>query len=252
MTLEHDLRALADAFPDPPALAPRVMAAARQATARRRRRRRVALLALALVLLVPATALAVSGDLRDRVLESFGLRDVAITSVTRLPEAGPDARRLQLGSRVALAQARKDLGVPGLRPPRALGTPDGIFEEQLQSGVDITFLYEARTVAERTGVSKRVIVSVLRGRTEKTILGKTIASATKTIPLEIDGGPALLLTGHPHLLVMFRAPGGGFDQTYTRLVGTTLLWQRGPLLVRIEGSLPQARLVAIARSIPVG
>ena len=62
----------------------------------------------------------------------------------------------------------------------------------------------------------------------------------------------MLLTGHPHLLVMFRAPGGGLDQTYTRLVGTTLAVAARRLLVRIEGSLPQARLVAIARSISFG
>ena len=89
MTLERDLRALADGFPEPPALAPRVLAAAQRASANRRRRRRVALLAFALLLLVPATALAVSADLRDRVLETFGLRDVKITAVTRLPRARP-------------------------------------------------------------------------------------------------------------------------------------------------------------------
>jgi len=227
------------------------MEAAREATTRRRRRRRISLLAVAVLLLVPATALAVSGDLRDRVLGTFGLRNVEITSVTRLPEASPDARRLQLGSRVSLSRARSDLRV-ALGAPAVLGAPDGIFEERLRSGVDVTFLYEPRTVAKRIGAHKRVIVSVLRGKTQKTILGKTIASATKTIPLEIDGSPALLLTGRPHLLVLFRAPDGGLDQTYTRLVGTTLLWQRGPLLVRIEGSLPRARLVGIARSLPLG
>ena len=137
-------------------------------------------------------------------------------------------------------------------PPSALGAADGIFEERLESGVDVTFLYEPRTVERRLGVRKRVIVSILRGKIEKTILGKTVPPATKTIPLEIEGGAALLLTGYPHLLVMFRAPGGGVDQTYTRLVGTTLVWQRGALLVRIEGSLPRARLVAIARSIAFG
>ena len=251
MSVEHDLRALADGFPDPPALAPRVLVAVQRATANRRRRRRIGMLVLALFLLVPATALAVSSDLRDRVLETFGLRDVKITSVTRLPEVGPDARRLQLGSRISLARARRDLKL-GLGPPSALGAADGIFEERLESGVDVTFLYEARTVERRLGVRKRVIVSILRGKIEKTILGKTVPPATKTIPLEIEGGAALLLTGYPHLLVMFRAPGGGVDQTYTRLVGTTLVWQRGALLVRIEGSLPRARLVAIARSIAFG
>jgi hypothetical protein len=248
MTLERDLRALADGFPETPALAPGIVAAVQRASARRRRRR-VALLALALFLLVPATALAVSGDLRDRVLETFGLRNVTITTVPRFPDVGPEARRLQLGSRISLARARKDLKA-SVRAPSVLGAPDGIFEEQLDSGVDVSFLYEPRTVAERIGVRKRVLVSLVRGRIDKTVLGKTIASATKATPFQIDGEPALLLSGHPHLLVIFRA-GGGLDQTYSRLVGATLLWQRGDLLVRVEGDLPQARLIAIARSLSI-
>ena len=51
------------------------------------------------------------------------------------------------------------------------------------------------------------------------------------------------------MMVLFRAPDGVFDQTYTRLAGTTLLWQRGETLIRVEGELPRARLIAIARSV---
>ncbi len=251
MTLERDLRALADGFPAAPDLAPRVLAAARGASARRRRRRRIAALALALVLLVPATALAVSGDLRDRLLETFGLRDVRITAVERLPPLGPVPRSLQLGPRISLERARRDLGL-AVRAPGVLGAPDGIFEDRLASGVDVTFLYQPRTVAERAGVRQRILVSVVRGTIEKTVLGKTIVRATKTTFFEIDGRPALLLTGHPHLLVIFRGVGGGLDQVYTRLAGTTLLWQRRALLIRVEGNLPRARLVAIARSVGTG
>jgi hypothetical protein len=249
MTLERELRSLADGFPEPPDLTPRVLSALREASGRRRRRR-VAMLALALFLLVPATALAVSGDLRDRVLDAFGLRDVKITTVTRLPAADPETRPLQLGSKVSLAQARRDLKL-AVGAPSVLGAPDGIFEDRLQSGVNVTFQYEARTVAERIGVRRRVLVSIVRGTIDRTIIGKTIANATKAIPFEIDGGPALLLTGHPHLLVVFRAA-GGLDQTYTRFAGTTLLWQRRAMLIRVEGNLSRTRLVAIARSIRVG
>ena len=60
-----------------------------------------------------------------------------------------------------------------MSPPTVLGAPDGIFEEQLESGVDITFLYEPSTIAERIGVRRRVLVSVVRGTIEKTIIGKT-------------------------------------------------------------------------------
>ena len=143
MTLEHDLRALADGFPETPELAPRVLAAiaarvraapaaARRACSRSRcscscRRR----------------ALAVSRDLRDRVLETFGLRDVEHPSASRTcPHVGPEARRLQLGSRVSLQQARRRPRRCACARRATLGAPDGIFEDALQSGVDVTFLYQ--------------------------------------------------------------------------------------------------------------
>lgn len=250
MTLERDLRALAGGFPETPELAGRVLTAAREASVRRRRRR-VAVLALALFLLVPATALAVSSDLRDRVLETFGLRNVRITAVTRLPEVGPEIRSLNLGARVPLARVRRDLGLT-VAPPSVLGAPDGIYEARLDSGVDITFAYDARTVAARIGPRKRVLVSLVRGQIEKTILGKTAASNTKVIPFPIGGESAVLVTGHPHLLILFRASSGGIDQTSTRFAGTTLLWQRRALLIRVEANLPRARLIAIARSVAIG
>ncbi|MDX6539100.1 MAG: hypothetical protein QOI71_710 [Gaiellales bacterium] len=250
MTLERDLRTLAGGFPDAPELAPRVLAALGRAEARRRGRRRIAWLALALLLLAPATALAVSSDLRDRVLESFGLRDVKITAVARFPAVSPETRRLHLGPKISLARARSDLGL-AVSPPSALGAPDGIYDEASQPGVDVTFLYEPGTVAARIGVRKRVLVSVVRGRIDKTVIGKTISSATTATPFQLDGSPALLLTGAPHMMVLFRA-GSTFGQVFTRLAGTTLLWQRRAVLIRVEGSLPRARLVAIARSVTTG
>jgi hypothetical protein len=100
-------------------------------------------------------------------------------------------------------------------------------------------------------VRRRVLVSVLRGTLAEQFLGKTIAQANAVEHLSIEGTPALIISGPPHLMMVFRS-NGAIDQTYTRLAGTTLLWQRGPLLVRVEGSLSRARLVAIARSLAVG
>ena len=70
MTLESDLRALAGGLPEPPDLRSRVLHAMGEASARRRRRR-VVVLAFAVFLLAPATALAVSPGLRDRVLDAY-------------------------------------------------------------------------------------------------------------------------------------------------------------------------------------
>ncbi len=238
MTLERDLRALADGFPDPPALAPRRDGGrSRRRRRRRRRRRQVALLALALLLLVPATALAVSrrpARPRARVVRAAQRQDHVRHAGCPKPAPTRAACSSARGSR--WQQARKDLGACAAGHRRALGTPDGIFEEQLQSGVDITFLYEPRTVAERIGVRKRVLVSVAaRRRSRRRSSARRSHPRPRPRASRSTAAPALLLTGHPHLLVIFRRTGDGFDQTYTRLVGTTLLWQRGALLIRIEG-----------------
>jgi hypothetical protein len=250
MTLERDLRGLGAGLPAPPELAPRVRIAVQRASARRRRRR-IAVLALALVVLVPATALAVSPGLRNRVLETFGLRGVKVERVAVLPAVGPDAQRLKLGSRVSLRQAQRALHVR-VHPPTALGAPDGVFSDQLQAGVDVSFLYEPATVEARLGVRTRVLVSVLRGTFERQFLSKMIGAAGRVTQLRIAGGPALLITGGgPHMVLFFRR-GSAFDQTHARLSGPVLLWQRGALVVRVEGDLPGGRLVAIARTFSTG
>jgi hypothetical protein len=249
MTLERDLAALADGFPEAPDLSSRVLVTMREASARRRRRRVVAL-AFAVFLLAPATALAFSPHLRDRVLETFGLRGVTVERVAHIPTVSPAARSLKLGSRISLAQARSDLQVR-FHAPKVLGAPEAIFEEQLQNGIDVTLLYEPGTVAGRLGVRRRVLVTILRGGLDKQLLQKTIGVATTAKQLHIDGGPALVLTGAPHLFIIF-LQGNQVETTYTRLAGRTLLWQRRALLIRVEGNLPTTRLIAIARSITTG
>ena len=134
------------------------------------------MLALALFLLVPATVLAVSPDLRHRVLETFGLRNAKVEVVEQLPAvppAAPGVSSLQLGSLTTLQQARSDLRLR-IDPPTALGRPDAIYEDQLKTGAEVTFLYEPRTVAARLGVRKRVLVSVLRGAFDPDFLGKMV------------------------------------------------------------------------------
>ena len=88
--------------------------------------------------------------------------------------------------------------------PKALGAPDAIFEDDLQAGVDVTLLYEPGTVAARLGVRRRVLVSILRGTLDKQLIGKTIGAATTARQFRLDGGQALLLTGAPHIVVIFR------------------------------------------------
>jgi hypothetical protein len=248
MTLENDLRRLARGFPDAPELAPGVSAAVRRAATRRRRR--IVVLALALLLAVPAAALAVSPALRQRVLETFGLRGVRIVRVAQLPPTGATARRLHIGPAVTLAAAGTAIGVR-IDPPAALGTPDGIYAERQATGTIVTFLYEPRTVALRLGSRRRVLVSLLRATIDANLLSKTISQATRVEHLKIQGGVALIVSGVPHLVVLF-PNGNGLVQLQSRLAGPTLVWQRQSLIVRVEGDLPNALLVRIARSISTG
>ncbi len=250
MTLERDLQRLAGGFPETPPLAAGIAGAVRQVSLRRRRRRRVAVLALALLLLVPAAALAVSPGLRERVLETFGLRGVTVVRVAHLPAVGPDARRLSLGRHVSLRQAQSALKLR-IHQPSVLGKPDGIYEDPLHLGVDVSLLYEPRTVAARLGVRKRVLVSMLRGTLKAQYLYKMLGGSSRVRKLTIGAEPALLVTGQPHLVFLFEY-GTQFDQTHFRLAGNVLLWQRKALIVRVEGDLPRAVLVRIARSIPAG
>ena len=105
--------------------------------------------------------------------------------------------------------------------------------------MDVTFLYQPGTVAARLGVRRRVLVSVLRGTLDKQLLGKTIGAATtaQAVPhRRRPGAPA-----HRRTAPVDHLPAGStIEPTSTRLAGTTLLWQRRALLVRVEGDLPRA------------
>ncbi len=83
------------------------------------------------------------------------------SAIGRIGRARAGARR------AGLPAARAGVLGVRIRPPSALGTPDGIFEDPLQGGVDVTFLYQPRTVAARLGPQQRVLVSAVRGTLER-------------------------------------------------------------------------------------
>ena len=183
MTLERDLRALADGFPETPALAPR------RARGRRGRPLRGAggggasrCSRSRSFLLVPATALAVSPRPARSRARDVRAAQRPIERVTRLPDpVAADARRLQLGSQGLAGAGAQRTSAPARAAHRARSArPTGSSRSRCRSGVDVTFLYEPRTVAERIGRAQaRARERRCAGRSTKTILGKTIARATQ-------------------------------------------------------------------------
>ena len=76
---------------------------------------------------------------------------------------------------------------------------------------------------------------------------KVAASSTTVEQVTVDGEPGLFVTGADHF-VMFIGPNGQIDDERSFLAGTVLLWNRGPLLLRLEGDLARDEAVELAES----
>jgi hypothetical protein len=234
--LEQRLEALGTALEVPPApdLVPAVLAGL---PARRHRPRRpagrVLAVAFATVLLLAGVAMAVPTS-RDAILRAIGLRGVSIERVPRLPPIQPGARtgaRLRLGRPIALASVRHAAGFAPLLPPSASSAYIG---HDVPGGrVSILF--------------GEVLITEFRG-TARPFVFKVIDPNTSVKSTRVNGAQGVYLSGAPHQ-VLFGASNGQVRGDQVRLAGNVLIWQQGPLIVRIEGTHTLAEALAIARSL---
>ena len=77
---------------------------------------------------------------------------------------------------------------------------------------------------------------------------KTGGSGTTVRYVTVKGQPGLFVTGDEHY-VMFRDQNGNITDEKTYLAGTVLLWNRGPLLLRLEGDMTLAEARKLASSV---
>lgn len=224
---EHELRALAAyiELPEKRDLAPGVRARLRG----RPRRRRLALVIVTAVLLAVAVAFLVP-PARSSILRFLHLRGVSIEYVDRLP---------------AVRTAPLDLGVPirpadaeataGFRPVASglLGKPDEV-------------TWDGGILWYRYGQT-RLLVAQFRGSERPDLIKKVVGPHTVITPLAVDGEPGFFVSGGTHLLYV--APGGLVREEPVRLGRDVLLWQHGPLTLRLEGDLTLAQALRIARSL---
>jgi hypothetical protein len=185
------------------------------------------------MLLLVGAAMAVPAS-RDAILRVIGLRGVSIERVPRLPAIPPEARTggtLGLGAPITLAHARHAAGFTALLPPHASGAyirPD-------VPGGRISIL---------TG---RVLIIEFRG-TAQPFIFKVIDPGTSLKMTRVNGGPGVYLSGAPHQ-VLFGTTNGQIRGDRVRLAGNVLIWQQGPVIVRIEGTHTLAQALSIARSL---
>jgi hypothetical protein len=235
--LETQLRALAGelAFPPTPDLADGI--ARRLATAPGPRRRWGLRLAVALAVLVAAAAatLALSPGARSAFLEWLGIRGAVVVRVDELPPVTPSQSLEHLGEQVSLEEARRRAGFELLELEGA-GAPDAVYVNE--PGM-VSFVYGR-------DLDVRLILSQIHGALEEGFLFKKVgAGGTLVDEVTVDGGRGLLLTGEPHGFA-YVAPDGSFHDERLYLARDVLLWERGPLTLRLEGELTRDEALALA------
>lgn len=191
-------------------------------------------LALAFAILLAALAglLALSPGARSAFLEIFRLQGATVERVETLPEVR--AQRLDFGEEVSREEAERRVGFELLD----LGEPDRIYVREGRIG---SLVYGD---PERP----RLVLSQLRGGVFDGFVKKAGGSGTLVEEVEVGGERGLFVSGDEHF-VMFLDENGQVADDRTYLAGTVLLWNRGDLLLRLEGDLTRDEALELAESV---
>ena len=195
------------------------------------RSRRPLVLALAALLAVLAGTLALSSGARSAFAELFHLRGATVRRTDALPEVERIGRLDLLGERVSRAEAERRAGFRLLD----LGEPDAVY---FREGGIATLVYG--DVDE-----PRLLLTQARGGLFDGFVQKSAGSGTEVKRVTVGGSPGLFVSGDDHF-VMFRDADGQIDDERSFLAGTTLLWNRGDVLFRLEADVTEAEALELA------
>jgi hypothetical protein len=155
---------------------------------------------------------------------------VAIERVPQLPPL-PAGTRLGLGQRIPLTRARRAAGFVALLP----AGPAAAYLGHDVPGGRISFLLG------------RALIIEFRG-TATPFMFKVIGPLTAVKPVRVNGSPGVYVSRAPHE-VFFQTPTGQIHSDRVRLAGNVLIWQQGPLTIRIEGTRTLGQARALAQSL---
>ena len=201
-------------------------------TARASRLRPLAL-GFAVLLAFLAGVLALSPGARSAFLEIFHIRGATVERVETLPDVR--AQRIDFGERVSPEEAERRVGFElldlGDEPDAIFVRPDGL-----------------ASVVYGDPSRPRLVLSQARGAIYEGFIKKTGSRDTTIDYVTVNGRPGLFVDGADHF-VMFRDEHGTITDERTYLAGTVLLWNRGPLLLRLEGDMTRDEALELARSV---
>lgn len=219
-SLERRLADLELDFPPTPDI---MAAVSSRLEGRQTRRLRVALVPALALALMAATAGALSPDARSLVATLLQLDGVKIE---RMPELKTGFDRLQplpLGRRVTLEEARRQSNFTLLVPAGY----DSLYLDYRPSGSALTFVWGPPSEPQK-------LLTEFVGRTEPAFLYKQAGPDTHVEELRLNGSPAFWVSGAPH--VVYYRYGEVIDQEELHLAGDVLIWQRGEVVLRLEGA----------------
>ncbi len=189
-------------------------------------------LGLAILLAVLAGVLTLSPGARSAFLEIFHLKGATVELVDELPEV--EVQTIDFGEQVSLEEAERRVGFTLVD----VGEPDAVFVR----GTRMASLVYGPVD------SPRLVLSELRGEVWDGFVRKVGSRGTRIEQVTVDGERGLFITGDEHF-VMFTDENGAIADEETYLAGTVLLWNRGPLLLRLEGDLTRAKALELARAV---
>ncbi len=211
--------------------------------------RRTLILAAAIVLLLAVAAAAATFGVRGvRIIFGPPPATIGPSGLATTPSPAPLGSHLLLGEPLSLAEARSrvsfDIVVPNLP---VLGRPIVYVSNAIRGGA-VTFVYRASADIPSEGASGvGVLLTEFVGHVHQTYIEKYLQDATGVQRVSVGGRPGVWISGGVHEVAYVDAEGNLIDDSL-RISGNALLWQRGPLTLRLETVADLDRALAIAES----
>ena len=174
----------------------------------------------------------------------FAARGVVVTERPARP--GSD---LPLGTLVAFSTAQRTLAAP-IPWPRQFGRPDAVYVTGPAKGRIVSLVWRPRPglVASTASADVGLLLSVFVGRSQP-VIQKGVGPGTTLDVVNVERGgrsvPATYIAGRPHDVAYLDAE-GSFHLAPVFLAGPVLLWEEGPLTIRLESGLDKGAAVELA------
>jgi len=199
--------------------------------------------ALALVALIVLAAAAVAFG-----IAIGGLR-ITFAPGTPPPLPSGAVQSRGFGNQLGLEEARRRAGFEVLLPSLAgLGQPDHVYYNEVPSGGSVSLVWGPRPgyPADTNGIG--LVVTEFQATVDPGVWEKMLYEGTTVTSTDVGGHAALWIGGGKHTFFYRDASGRQVDSSL-RLVGDTLIWESGGLVLRVEGAPSREAAAVVGRSL---